>query len=113
MTIKLPPPEIFETALDDESGCTHVYAREAPPLMSPSVELDSEVRQRALDSFRQTALENGILERTPLQGQPCAKRSRGPRLVPLVASCIRQRVHLLSKHGRQRRFQRYPIGFAP
>jgi hypothetical protein len=69
VTIKLPPPEIFETALDDESGCTHVYAREAPPLMSPSVELDSEVRQRALESFRQTALENGILEKAYLRAQ--------------------------------------------
>jgi hypothetical protein len=69
VTINLPPAEIFETALDDTSGCTRVYVREVPPLMAPSPEMDSKVRQNALESFYQTALENGILERAHLRAQ--------------------------------------------
>ena len=69
LTIRLPPAEIFETALDDQSGCTHIYAREVPPLMAPSADLDSQARQNALESFRQTALANGILERAQVRAQ--------------------------------------------
>lgn len=67
--IKLPPAELFETALDDESGCTHIYVHNVPPLMAPSPELDSEARRNATANFRQTALENGILERAHVRAQ--------------------------------------------
>lgn len=67
--IRLPPAEIFGTALDEESGCTRIYDRSVPPLMSPSEELDSEARQQALNSFRQTALENAILEKAHVRAQ--------------------------------------------
>jgi hypothetical protein len=67
--IKLPPAEIFDTALEEETGCTRVYDRSVPPLMSPSEELDSEARLKALGSFRQTALENGILEKAYVRAQ--------------------------------------------
>lgn len=67
--INLPPSEIFDTALEDESGCTRVYDRSVPPLMSPSEELDGEARRQALGSFRQTALENGILEKAHVRAQ--------------------------------------------
>jgi hypothetical protein len=69
VTIKLPPAEIFGTALEEESGCTRVYDRSVPPLMSPSEELDGEARRQALDTFRQTALENAILEKAYLRAQ--------------------------------------------
>ncbi len=67
--ITLPPSEIFETALDDESGCTRVYERSVPLLMSPTEELDDQARREALESFRQTALENGILEKAHVRAQ--------------------------------------------
>jgi hypothetical protein len=69
VTINLPPAEVFGTALDDDSGCTHLYAREVPPLMAPSADLDSEARRNALESFRQTALQNGILEKAQVRAQ--------------------------------------------
>jgi hypothetical protein len=67
--VRLPPAEVFETTLDDQSGCTRVYSREVPPLMASSPELDSQVRQNALQSFRETALANGILERAYARAQ--------------------------------------------
>jgi hypothetical protein len=69
VVIKLPPAEVFETALEEESGCTRIYDRSVPPLMSATKELDSEVRRQALEGFRQTALENGILERAYVRAQ--------------------------------------------
>ena len=63
VTVKLPPAEIFGTTLEEETGCTRVYDRSVPALMSPSEELDNQARRQALDSFRETALENNILER--------------------------------------------------
>ena len=69
VVIKLPPAELFDTMLDDESGCTHIYDRSVPPLMAPSEELDAEARRRALESFRETALQNGILEKASVRAQ--------------------------------------------
>jgi hypothetical protein len=69
VTIKLPPAEIFATALEEESGCTRVYDRSVPALMSPSEELDNEARRKAIEIFRQTALENGILEKAQARAQ--------------------------------------------
>ena len=67
--ITLPAPEIFGTALDDESGCTYVYDHSHPILTEPSTELGTEARKLAVESFRQTALENGILEKAYLRAQ--------------------------------------------
>ena len=69
VTLRLPPAEIFGTALDDESNCTRVYDRDVPPFMSPTEQLDAQARQQALTSFRQTALDNGILERAYVRAQ--------------------------------------------
>lgn len=69
VTIKLPAPEIFETVLDEESGCTYIYDHSHPILTEPSKELGSEARQRALEGFRQTALANGILEKAYVRAQ--------------------------------------------
>jgi hypothetical protein len=69
VTIKLPPPELFDTVLDEESGCTYIYDHSHPVLTEPSTELGSEARQRALENFRQTALTNGILEKAYVRAQ--------------------------------------------
>jgi hypothetical protein len=69
VVINLPPAELFDSALDDESGCTYIYQRDLPPLITPSNELDSEVRIRAIENFRETALENGILQRAHVRAQ--------------------------------------------
>jgi hypothetical protein len=67
--INLPPAEIFDTAIDEESGCTHVYEHSHPVLTEPSKELESEARKEALGNFRQTALENAILEKAHIRAQ--------------------------------------------
>jgi len=69
VVIKLPPPEIFDAAIDDESGCTYIYDHSHPILTEPSTELGNDARKIALDGFRQTALENGILEKAYLRAQ--------------------------------------------
>jgi hypothetical protein len=69
VTINLPAAEIFETAIDDESGCTRVYEHSHPILTEASTDLGDEARRKALDSFRQTALDNDILERAQLRAQ--------------------------------------------
>jgi hypothetical protein len=69
VVIKLPPPELFDTAIDDESGCTYIYDHSHPLLTEPSTELGDDARRMALDNFRQTALENGILEKAYLRAQ--------------------------------------------
>jgi hypothetical protein len=69
VTINLPPAEVFSTALDEDSGCTRVYDHSHPVLTEPSKELGTEARQKALEGFRQTALENGILEKAYTRAQ--------------------------------------------
>jgi hypothetical protein len=67
--IQVPPAELFATVLDDENDCTYVYDHSHPPLTEPSQELQVEARQQALENFRQTALDNGILERAQIRAQ--------------------------------------------
>ncbi len=69
VVINLPPAEIFATALDEESGCTQVFEHSHPILTEPSKELQGEARQKAVENFELTALENGILERAHLRAQ--------------------------------------------
>ncbi len=61
--IRLPPAEIFDVFLFEDRDCTYVYRRKEAPLVSPNEVIESEARQQAVESFRQTALDNGILER--------------------------------------------------
>ena len=67
--ITMPPAELFDWSLDDESGCTRVYDRSVPVLMAPTEALEEQARREALASFRETALDNGILERANLRAQ--------------------------------------------
>jgi len=67
--INMPPAELFDATLDDETGCTRVYDRDVPVLMAATEALEEQARREALSSFRQTALDNGILERATLRAQ--------------------------------------------
>jgi hypothetical protein len=69
VTIRLPDAEIFGTALDDDQDCTYVYEHSHPLLTEPSKELEAEARRNAGENFRQTALENGILEKANVRAQ--------------------------------------------
>ena len=67
--INLPEAEIFDTILDEDDGCTHVYQHDVPLFSSGSEELAVEARRQARESFEQTALANGILEQAQQQAQ--------------------------------------------
>ena len=62
VTITLPPPEIFDASLYDDRQCTYVVLRDEGVLLPPNTQLESAARQAAVDNFRATALQNGILQ---------------------------------------------------
>lgn len=64
VVMQLPEAEIFEAFLieDDEPECTYVAHRSDGILLAASETLETEARRQAIASFRQSALENGILE---------------------------------------------------
>jgi hypothetical protein len=62
VTITLPPPEIFDTSLYDDRQCTYVVLRDEGVLLPPNTQLESAAREAAVDNFRETALQNGILQ---------------------------------------------------
>ncbi len=57
--VHLPPAQIFTVALDDEK--TRVYSRETGILVPVDPNLESEVRAKAEQDLRQSALNAGIL----------------------------------------------------
>ena len=59
--IKLPPAQIFSVSLDE--GKTHVYERQTGLLVPVDPTLEGEVRARAVDDLRQSALAAGILDK--------------------------------------------------
>ncbi len=61
-TITLPPPEIFNASLYDDRQCTYVVLRDEGVLLPPNTQLETAARQAAVDNFRATALQNGILQ---------------------------------------------------
>jgi hypothetical protein len=58
--VHLPPAEIFTVALDDQK--TRVYSRDTGLFVPTDPNLESEVRARAEDNLRQSALTAGILK---------------------------------------------------
>jgi len=66
--VHLPPAQIFTVALDDQK--THVYSRTTGLLVPVDPSLEGEVRARAVDNLRQSALAAGILPRA--QQNACA-----------------------------------------
>jgi Protein of unknown function (DUF4230) len=57
--VHLPPAQIFTVALDDAK--THVYQRATGLLVPADPSLEGEVRERAVENLRQSALSAGIL----------------------------------------------------
>lgn len=58
--LRLPPAEVFVTALDNEKS--YVYNRDTGLLRHGDVELESAARRAAEMSLRQAALDDGILD---------------------------------------------------
>ena len=59
LTVKLPPAEVFITALDNEKS--YVYNRDTGLLAKPDINLETLVRQRAEEEILKAAIEDGIL----------------------------------------------------
>jgi len=57
--IQLPPAQVFTVALDDAK--THVYSRQTGIFVPADPSLEGEVRERAVENLRQSALQAGIL----------------------------------------------------
>ena len=66
--VHLPPAQIFTVALDDTK--THVYQRRTGILVPADPSLEGEVRERAVENLRQSALAAGIL--TTARNNACA-----------------------------------------
>ena len=62
VTITLPPPEIFDSALYDDRQCTYVVLRDEGILLPPNTQLETAAREAAVANFGETALQNGILQ---------------------------------------------------
>jgi hypothetical protein len=58
--VHLPPAQIFTVALDDNR--THVYQRQTGLLVPVDPSLEGDVRARAVENLRQSALAAGILK---------------------------------------------------
>ena len=61
VTIRLPPPEVFDTSLYDDRKCTYVVQRDDGVLLPSNTVLESAAREAAVGNFRETALANDIL----------------------------------------------------
>ena len=57
--VRLPPAQLFTVALDDAR--THVYERQTGLLVPVDPSLEGEVREKAAENLRQSALAAGIL----------------------------------------------------
>jgi hypothetical protein len=61
VTIRLPPPEIVSSTLDERA--THVYSRSTDALAQRDEQLEGEARRAAEEQMRKVALDEGILEK--------------------------------------------------
>jgi hypothetical protein len=67
VVLNLPEAEIFDAFLDEEG--TYVYDYEKGLFARFDATLESQARERALEEFRSTALENGILMEAQRQAE--------------------------------------------
>jgi hypothetical protein len=67
VTVKLPPPEILVSRLDNEK--THVYDRDTGIFTQGNPGLESEARRIAEQQILQAACEDGILKRASDEGK--------------------------------------------
>lgn len=61
VTVRLPPPEVFDARLDNEH--TYVHTRDTDALAHRSAELETRARREAERSLRTAALQAGLLDR--------------------------------------------------
>jgi hypothetical protein len=75
-TIQLPDPEIFDTLLieDRNPPCTYVAFRTDGILLEAAKDLESDARRQAIEKFRQTALEQGIIQEARVNAQTEIRR---------------------------------------
>ncbi len=69
VTVRLPEPEIFTSQLFDDRKCTYVVLREEGVLLPPNTVLETAAREAAVANFRETALQNGILEQARINAE--------------------------------------------
>lgn len=65
--LKIPPPEIFSTRLDNER--TRVYSRETGLFSRVDPDLETDVRREAERQVRQSAVEGGIIDTAKTNGR--------------------------------------------
>ena len=71
VNITLPPAEIFDTLLveDGSPPCTYVAFRSDGILLEAAKDLESAARRQVVETFRQTALVQGILDEATQNAQ--------------------------------------------
>ena len=72
--VRLPPPEIFINQLFDDRKCTYVVLRDEGILLPPNTALETAAREAAVANFKETALQNGILEKAYLNAEGEVRR---------------------------------------
>jgi hypothetical protein len=72
--IRLPQPEIFVSQLFDDRNCTYVVLRDEGILLPPNTALETSAREAAVANFKETALQNGILEKAYLNAEGEVRR---------------------------------------
>ena len=72
--IRLPQPEIFVDQLFDDRNCTYVVLRDEGILLPPNTALETAAREAAVANFKETALQNGILEKAYLNAEGEVRR---------------------------------------
>jgi hypothetical protein len=87
--VKLPEPEIFISALDNEKS--YVYDRETGLLTKGDLKLESTARLEAEKQIEQAALEDGILELARHNGEAYLSRLLGDLGYPDVIFDLKER----------------------
>jgi hypothetical protein len=72
--VRLPPPEIFVNQLFDDRNCTYVVLRDEGILLPPNTALETVAREAAVANFKETALQNGILDKAYLNAEGEVRR---------------------------------------
>ena len=69
VTIRLPEAEIFTSQVFDDRSCTYVVLREEGILLPPNTQLETAAREAAVANFKETALQNDILQQARVNAE--------------------------------------------
>ncbi len=72
VTLRMPPPEIFATSLDNEKS--YVYNRQTGALTHGDTNLETTARRAAEQEIQKTALEDGILNQAEANAESYLSR---------------------------------------